>query len=417
MKQKIDVVDLRIGMYIVDIDRPWLDTPFLFQGFPVASQKDIDFIQQTCDYVYIDAEQAEASLSPTSFKAKSARHIATEEAIRPLIRKSKYQNQASFLEESKPAKKVRFKAKTYLENIFEDIRLGKSVDTEGAKKVVRSMVDSITRNPDAGLWFTQLRQKDKYTADHSLNVCILTLVFGRHLDLKESVLNDLGIGALLHDIGKMRIPISVLNKPGSLTEDELAQVRQHPALGAEILKKTPGVPQAAVDITYCHHERADGKGYPRGLKADELSLFSKMVAIVDVYDAITSNRVYHHGMSPCEALKNMYQWQHKDFDESLVEDFIQCLGIYPVGSVVQLNTNEVGIVMNDNKEHRLKPTVMLVLDDKQVPLIPERIVNLASYDENHGCTARFIKKVFGPDECPFDRDQHVLADLPGANVA
>lgn len=417
MKQKIDVADLRIGMYIVDIDRPWLDSPFLFQGFPIESQQDIDWVQRTCHYVYIDAQQS-VNIAPSKpLKTIPIRHTATEEAIRPLARKSKYQNQASFIEEFKPAKMVRFKAKAYLENVFADTRLGKSVDTEGAKKVVRSMVDSITRNPDAGLWFTQLRQKDKYTADHSLNVCILTLVFGRHLDFKESVLNDLGIGALLHDIGKMRVPISVLNKPGPLTENELALVRKHPTLGAEILKKTPGVPHAAVDITHCHHERVDGKGYPRGLEADELSLFSKMVAIVDVYDAITSNRVYHHGMSPCDALKNMYQWQHKDFDESLVEDFIQCLGIYPVGSVVQLNTDEIGIVMSDNKEHRLKPTVMLVLDENQAPLLPERIVNLACFDSTHESESHSIKKVFGTNDCPIDKAKYVLADLPETHIA
>jgi len=417
MKQKIDVADLRIGMYIVDIDRPWLDSPFLFQGFPIESQKDIDWVQRTCHYVYIDAKQAINLTPPKSSEIRPVRHTATEKAIRRLARKSKYQNQASFIEEFKPARTIRFKAKAYLETIFEDIRLGRSVDTEGAKEVVRSMVDSITRNPDAELWFTQLRKKDEYTADHSLNVCVLTLVFGRHLNFTESVLNELGIGALLHDIGKMRIPINVLNKPGPLTEDELALVRKHPTFGAEILKKTSGVSQTAVDIAYCHHERVDGEGYPRGLKADEISLFSKMVAVVDVYDAITSNRVYHHGMSPCDALRNMYQWQHKDFDESLVEDFIQCLGIYPVGSVVQLNTNEIGIIMNDNKEHRLKPTVMLVLDKKQYPLFPTHMVNLAHHDENHGGTAHFIKKVFGPDECPFDLTQHILADLPDTNVA
>lgn len=417
MKQKIDVADLRIGMYIVDIDRPWLDTPFLFQGFPLESQKDIDCVQRTCQYVYIDTAQAETSLSSKSSETKPARHSATEKAISLLARKSRYQNQVTFIEEFEPAKTVRFKAKAYLEGIFDDIRLGQSVDTEGAKRVVRSMVESITRNPDASLWYTQLRKKDEYTADHSLNVCILTLVFGRYLNFTESVLNELGIGALLHDIGKMRVPSSVINKPGPLTKDELALVRKHPSLGAEILKNTPGVPAAAVDIALCHHERVDGGGYPQGLKASELSLFSKMVAVVDVYDAITSNRVYHHGMSPCDALKNMYQWQHKDFDKSLVEDFIQCLGIYPVGSAVQFNTGEIGIIMNDNKDHRLKPTVMLVLDDKQNPLFPERIVNLASNDENHRGTVRQIKKVFGPDERPFGLTQHILVDFSALNVA
>ena len=362
----------------------------------------------------------EQAVSHTSLKPpeiKPVRHTATEEAIRLVAGESEHQNKTGFREEFKHARTARSKAKTYLETVFKDIRMGRSVDSEGAKNVVRSMVDSITRNPDAGLWFTQLRNKDEYTADHSLNVCILTLVFGRHLNFKESVLNELGIGALLHDLGKMQVPIDILNKPGPLTEDELTLVRKHPTFGAEILKETPGVSQAAVDIAHSHHERADGKGYPRGLQADEISLFSKMVAIVDVYDAITSNRVYHHGMSPSDALRNMYQWQHKDFDESLVEDFIQCLGIYPVGSVVQLNTGEIGIIMNDNKEHRLKPTVMLVLDEKQDTLFPARIVNLALYDESHGGKTHSIKKVYGPDECPIDLTQHILADLPDMNVA
>ena len=417
MKQKIDVADLRIGMYIVEIDRPWLDTPFLFQGFPVESQKDIDCVQRTCHYVYIDSAQAETFQSSKSPENNLVRHSATEKAISLLSRKSEYQNQVTFIEEFKPARAVRFKAKAYLEGIFDDIRLGQSVDTEGAKSVVRSMVDSITRNPDASLWYTQLRKMDEYTADHSLNVCILTLVFGRHLNFTESVLNELGIGALLHDIGKIRIPANIINKPGPLTKDELALVRKHPSYGAEILKQSPGVPQTAVDIALCHHERVDGEGYPQGLKAGELSLFSKMVAVVDVYDAITSNRVYHHGMSPSDALKNMYQWQHTDFDESLVEDFIQCLGIYPVGSAVQFNTGEIGIIMNDNKEHRLKPTVMLVLDAQQNPIFPEHIVNLASNDENHSGTVRQIKKVFGPDERPFGLTQHILTDLTDVNVA
>ena len=417
MKQKIDVADLRIGMYIVDIDRPWLDTPFLFQGFPIESQKDIDWVQRTCNYVYIDAQQPQSSILAGPPKIKPVRQSATEKAIRRLARKMPYRMQASFREEFKPARNIRFKAKAYLDNVFDAIRTGRNIDVAEAKQVVGSMVDSIARNPDAGLWFTQLRKKDEYTANHSLNVCVLTLVFGHHLNFTESVLNELGLGALLHDIGKMHVPLQILNKPGPLTEDELMLVKQHPTFGAEILKNTPGVSPTVVDIAYCHHERAGGDGYPRGLKAAEIGLFSKMVAVVDVYDAITSNRVYHHGMSPSDALRNMYHWQHKDFDESLVEDFIQCLGIYPVGSVVQLDSGDIGIIMSDNKEHRLRPTVMLVLDEKRNPFFPMRIVNLANVGEGQSGSGGAIKKVFGPDECPFDLAQSILADLPEASMA
>lgn len=418
MKQKIDVGDLRIGMYIVEIDRPWLDSPFLFQGFVVESQQDIDWVQRTCEYVYIDVEKAEQFSTPLrSPEVKPVRHTATEEELRRLASKTDEHEQTSFVEEFSHARTMRVKAKSYLKNVFMDIRQGQGIDTETAKSIVRSLVDSVSRNPDANLWFTKLRKKDEYTADHSLNVCVLTLVFARHLNLGKSVLNELGVGALLHDIGKLQIPINVLNKPGPLNSDEMALIKQHPTFGAEILKKTPGISKTAIDIAFCHHERVDGDGYPRGLKSDEISLFPRMIAIVDVYDAITSNRVYHHGMSPSDALRNMYQWQHKDFDASLVEDFIQCLGIYPVGSVVQLNTGDIGIVMSDNKLHRLKPTIMLVLDENHSPLFPVHIVNLENYDkDNEGATC-FISKVFGPDEELFDIAQYILADLPEVNVA
>jgi HD-GYP domain-containing protein (c-di-GMP phosphodiesterase class II) len=411
VKQKIDVQDLRIGMYITDIDRPWLDSPFLFQGFPVESQRDIDWIQRTCKYVYID-EEGYRDLTPReASNIAPERHTATEEAIQKLAKKLPYKNKASFEEEFKSARDVHSKAKSYMETVLEDVRLGKSIDAEGAKDVVKNLVDSITRNPDTGLWFTRLRKKDEYTADHSLNVCILTLIFGRYLNFSETVLNELGVGALLHDIGKMRVPLDILNKPGSLTDEQLALIKQHPTFGAEILKTTPGIPGSAVDIAYCHHERASGNGYPCGLRANDMTLFSKMVSIVDVYDAITSNRVYHHGMSPSDALRNMYGWQHKDFDESLVEDFIQCLGIYPVGSVVQLGTGDIGIIMSNDKNHRLKPTILLVLNEEKVPFPQSKIINLALFD---GIDANkyVIKKVFGPDEFPIDLNQYLAADLP-----
>jgi len=417
MKQKIDVLDLRIGMYVTDIDRPWLDSPFLFQGFPIETQQDLDWVRQTCDYVYIDDEQYRDFRPGNEKKIEPVRHSATEEAIQKLARKSPYEHTVSFEESFKSARETHSRAKTYMKSVLEDVRLGKSIDAEGARDVVKNLVDNVTQNPDTGLWFTRLRKKDEYTADHSLNVCILTLIFGRYLNFSETILNELGIGALLHDVGKMRVSLDILNKPGPLTDEQMALMKQHPTLGAEILKITPSIPDSAVDIAYCHHERADGHGYPRGLTASEMTLFSKMVCIVDVYDAITSNRVYHHGMSPAEALRNMYDWQHKDFDESLVEDFIQCLGIYPVGSMVQLGTGDIGFIMSNDKDHRLKPTVLLVLDEAMAPLPQSKIINLALFEGDDVASKYLIKKVFGPDECPMDMNQYLAADLPVSKVA
>ena len=283
-------------------------------------------------------------------------------------------------------------------NIMDDVRLGRSINTTGAKKIVANMVDSVIRNPDALMCLNQLKNKDEYTALHSLRVCVLALAFGRHLDLTDEELNLLGIGALLHDIGKMKVPNEIINKPGKLTDEEFDLMKSHVPRGVEILEKAHGILPASVDVARFHHERYAGGGYAQGAKGENIGLFGSVGAIVDCYDAITSDRSYHTGMSAHDALKKMYSWRGRDFQPLLVEQFIQCMGIYPIGSVVELNTGGIGVVISINRKRRLKPKVALVLSPDKTPMTPVKVIDLmhqAAEGLDHEVE---IRKVLPPGE-------------------
>jgi putative nucleotidyltransferase with HDIG domain len=230
-------------------------------------------------------------------------------------------------------------------------------------------------NPDALLWMGKLRQKDEYTSEHCLNVGLLAMTFGRHLGASEEELNTMGLCGILHDVGKMKTPLDVLNKEGKLTADEYVTIKSHPVDGRDILISHEDVHHSAVDVCYSHHEALDGTGYPCGLKANNIPDMTRMITICDVYDAITNERVYKKGQSSLEALKVLYQNRSTKFDKRLVTEFIECMGLYPPGSLVGLKNGEVGIVISTNYRHRHLPKVLIVRDSKKMPL-REKVINL-----------------------------------------
>ncbi len=422
-RRKIDVSDLRIGMNIVEPDRPWLETPFLFQGFPLVSDDQVQQVREICQYVYIDEESARLienrpgigpQLSATALAEDAKR---TRSLISHYRRETPYEKNISFEEGLARGREVVAKARAQVDNMFEDVRMGRSIDTAAARSVVRTMVDTIIGNPDAMLWYTQLKKRDEYTAIHSLNVCIFSIAFGRHMEFHEDALNDIGFGALLHDIGKMRVPLEILNKPGKLTDEEFAQMRLHPGFGKEVLELHQGIPASAIDIAYAHHERVNGSGYPLGLSGGEISLFARMVGIVDVYDAITSNRVYHNGLGSSEALDRLFKWRNDHFDMTLIEGFIQCVGIYPVGSLVELSSGEVGLVTQINRQQRLRPSVTLILDEKKNPYFPPRVVDLAATDDPDRVRDYQITRVLAPETYKVDMGEYLLHRVPAALAA
>jgi putative nucleotidyltransferase with HDIG domain len=295
-----------------------------------------------------------------------------------------YINKISAGEEMQAARDSYGSAKTVAKSIMEDLRIGRMLDMNQARKTVDEVVDSLLRNDDALVWLTKLKNQDEYTAEHSLNVCILSAAFARHLGHDEAEIRKIGLAGLLHDIGKAKIPIEILNKPGPLDDNERAVMRQHPNLGRSLLMTSASVEHYTIDVAYSHHERVDGTGYPRALQAHQIPYYAKLVAIVDTYDAITSSRAYDTGRASMAALEIIYNSRDSHFDADLAVEFIRCIGVYPPGSIVVLNNGEVGVVVESNQSSKLRPKIVLVKDqDKEWQ--EKRTIDLSRGDLNeHG---------------------------------
>lgn len=396
MRKKTDVADLRLGMFVEDLDRPWIETSYPLQGLHLRTYKDIEQIQRLCRYVYVDTDRAFDFESPEE-QAKEIPALQLHPP-RPLpslpTGPASYQDLVAFEQEVPHASDLHRRVKALLEDMEQDVRSGRSIDSEGARAAVTQMVESVVRNPDAMMWHTYLKRKDEYTALHSLNVCVYALAFGRHLGLARATLNELGLGALLHDVGKLRIPQEILTKSGALSEEEMELMRQHPDFGVEILRQSPELSPEVVDIAHSHHERADGSGYPRGLTLEKIGPLPQLVSIVDYYDAMTSDRVYRNGVASPQVTKLLYETRDHLFAARLIEEFIRCLGIFPVGSLVELQSGEVGIVVSLNRRWHLRPKLMLVLDAEKHRYDPLHMVDLGALGDQVG--TRQIMRVLDP---------------------
>ena len=370
MKVKIFSEDLILGMYISELDHPWIESPFLFQGFPLREQNEIQQVQKSCEFVYVDTEK-------TPFEITTKLKTAKDSDNNHLFKEPVFEH-STFTEDLINARKSRDKTRSYIDSMLTDTRMGTIVNTKKAKHLVAELANNIVDNPDASMWLTQLKSRDEYTSIHSLNVCVLSLTFGRSLGLKGDELNEIGLGALLHDIGKMLVPLEILNKPGKLTTEEFEIMKSHPQKGYEMLVKDNSLSSEVLSIVKSHHERLNGNGYPENLLEQDISFYTKIVTITDVYDAITSDRVYHDGMTPHEALKHLYEWMPGNFDTDLMQAFIRTIGIYPVGSVVELVSGQIGLVVKLNDLHRLKPVVMLIMNRNNKYYPQRKLVNLAS---------------------------------------
>lgn len=396
---KIYSEDLQQGMYVQELDRPWLESPFLFQGFLLDSDEILKQVKETCEFVFVSPEQSEQDVRARMRKftgTAKQNNTPKESAL------SDEKEREDFLIALRRSRKSYDKTRDYIHGALEDVRLGNSVDTSQAKVLVADLTDNIVRSPNAMIWLTHLKARDEYTALHCINVCILSISFGACLNFGKDELNELGLGALLHDLGKMRTPLEILNKPGRLTDAEFEQMKLHPVHGYEMLRQNEDVSLGALNIIKHHHERKNGHGYPDGLQEEDIPLMTQVAALIDVYDAITSDRCYHDSMTPYEALNNIYRWAKNDFNLQLVEKLIKCLGIYPIGTLVALNTNEVAVVISANEKTRLRPIVMLIQDRKRVFYKTRRLMNLASPQWSAGPKAISIKEILRPTEHNID---------------
>ena len=344
------VEELQVGMYVSGLDRPWDETPFLLQGFRIEDQENIDEIARYCDYVYINTTEQDIFLAQTKKSVSYNRKVEASQGLGLNVR------------DVHSAIEVHASAKSLTSSFMDDVQLGKAIDMKKIESTVSGCLESILHNQDAMLWVSRIRQKDKYTSEHVLNVCILAIIFSRYLGASEEDMKKVGICGLLHDVGKMQVPIDILQKDGPLTPEEARIMRLHPGYGRDILMADRSVPHVAIDVCYSHHEALDGSGYPRKLKASGLSEMTRMITICDVYDAITSDRPYRNGASSFKAMQTLYQNRGKKFDGKFVMDFIKCIGLHPIGSLVELRSGELALVISTNHAHRDFPKILVVAD-------------------------------------------------------
>jgi putative nucleotidyltransferase with HDIG domain len=364
-------------MYIHDLNCGWMDHPFAFNSFKVDDEATIvKIIASGIRELYIDSNKG---LDVSDAQTHDEYHAQIHEQVTRLAENHviKLSPQAPLKEAVVHARVVHTEAHNVVHHLMSDIRMGKQIEIAKMSPVVETITDSIFRNKDAFISLSRIKKKDEYTFQHSVSVCALLVAFCRAMEYEKAVVMEAGTGGLLHDIGKMRVPDSILNKPGPLSDSEFVDMKSHAAIGREILKLTPGVPEVVIMITGQHHERYDGTGYPDKLQKDEISLLGQMAAIVDVYDALTSNRVYHKGMEPTAVLKKLFEWSKFHFNAELVEHFICLIGIYPVGTLVKLESGLLAVVINPGNESLLRPTVRTVYDIKREYSVTPQDIDLS----------------------------------------
>lgn len=364
--EKLDVKDLRVGMFVVELDKPWEESSFMFQGLEIQTTADIQAVQKECSFVWVDYD--EFSLGE---KSKSTGLPAPGVG-------SKLSDTIPVEDEIDAATEVHDLASKAISNLFSEIKLGAEIDGGKVKQAVNGCVDSILRNPDASVWLTRIQKKHEATAQHSLNVSALSIVLAKSMGMSTREMEDVGVCGMLHDVGKTSISSEILEKTGPLNDEEKAEMQRHARYGRDILLSTKSVMSGAADVAHSHHERPDGLGYPRKLTDDSIPLYAKIVAIAEAYDTMTINQPYRAAFSPSDALQELYAQRGKQFDEDLVIRFIDSVGIFPPGSIVEMLNGEVGIVLS-NTSDKLRPRVIMILDAIGEPAA-QRMVDLSQLD-------------------------------------
>ena len=357
MKKQIRIDELQLGMRVEQLDRSWLSTPFFRHKMTITSARQIAQLKasgvQTL-IVHIEAEEvSEGPAVEIDLMDQPTGPPAEEASSAPPM--------VPFEEELPAARQVYQAAKTVIHDAMNDTRLGRAINVEAVRTVISDMTDSVFRNPDALSSLSRLKRFDEYTFYHSVNTALLAMSLGQSLSFDRSMIHLAGVGTLLHDIGKMKVPLEILNKPGRFEAHEMEIMKQHVLRGVEVLTSTTGLGSSYIQPALEHHERVNGDGYPHRRAHHDISQVGRITAIVDIYDAMTSDRCYHKGKPAHEILQLLYRLSLEGhLDSTLVQRFVQVVGIYPVGSVVELNTGETGIVKRINHHAPLAPVVLLV---------------------------------------------------------
>lgn len=374
MLKKVDSSQLKVGMYIQDLSCDWMTHPFVRNRFLITKEDEIRKILHAGihDVVIDSARGLDIEDAPSVDEARAAtERELVQIATAPVI------TRVSLGEELGRAAQIRHQASTLVRTVMRDARLGKAIELDQVQPVVQNITESILRNPGALTGLLRIKNKDDYTFLHSVSVCALLVAFCRSRAIDPAVTREAGLGGLLHDTGKALVPDAILNKPGPLTEEEFAVMRRHPKDGYDILRLSPGVGPIPLDIALHHHERRDGSGYPERQGGEAISELAQMAAIVDVYDALTADRCYHRGIPAAEALRKIYEWSKFHFNPQYAQEFMRCVGIYPVGTMVMLESGRLGVVVEPHETNLLAPKVNVFFNARKNVYIKPETIDLA----------------------------------------
>lgn len=400
MLKKISTAEVELGMYLQSMEGAWLSHPFWKTKFVLQDDADLAALRASgVPAVWIDVSKGEdvkpIALGESGPSGPSQRMPGVELALAsPALAPAATPLHTSFEDEFENATHVLSRAKCEVMALFSEVRLGKAVDAERCLPVVDEVAATLARNPSAFISLARLKNRDDYTYLHSVAVCALMVGLARQLDLTEVETREAGLAGLLHDVGKMMMPLEVLNKPGSLTDAEFDVMRSHPERGFELLKEGALVPAGALDVCLHHHEKMDGTGYPHKLAGEQISLLARMGAVCDVYDAITSTRPYKSAWDPAGSLQRMSQWKGQ-FDPAIFQAFVKSVGIYPTGTLVKLQSGRLAVVVEQSRSSLVTPRVRVFFSTKSGMPIPVQLLDLSSPTTTDRIVARESPELWG----------------------
>lgn len=408
MLRKIKIDQLRVGMYVDQVDKNWLDIPFFRRA--ISSQEQIDRLRKyNVKELKIDTDRGRDLIGrrgdPVAVMAPELDGDNGSNGTEA----TQTRNVIPFCDEIETADAIYSQATKAVRSMMEDMKAGRYIEEEAAQVVASEMVDSCIRNEDALVSLTTLRGHDEYTFTHSVNVAVYSLVLGNTLGMTEEELRRFGVAVLLHDVGKMLVPPEILHKPGKLTREEFEVMKLHVERGVAFLRESFPENDEVLIVAQAHHERIDGSGYPKGLTGNDVPIWGQIAAIGDIFDALTSRRCYKKEMTPHQALSLMYQLSGGELDTLLVERFIESVGIYPIGSLVKLSTNEVGLVTSVCHSDLLHPTI-LVLYRGGHRLLRPRLVDLRDLDSK-GDHIREVTDILVPEDYGVDAARHIIEGI------